>query len=44
MCESLLGFNGDIPETGGNGVNVTRCAPIERDETDANLRRLVHCP
>jgi hypothetical protein len=42
MCERLLGFSGDIPERGGNGVHVTRCAPIERDETDNSLPRLVH--
>lgn len=42
MCERLLQLNGDIPQTGGNGVNVTRCAPIEREEMDTSLPRLVY--
>jgi hypothetical protein len=40
-CEWLLQINGDIPATGGNGVTVTRCAPIEREENDTSLPRLI---
>jgi hypothetical protein len=41
MCERLTSMNGDIPGRGGNGVLVTRCAPIERDENDRALPRPV---